>query len=267
MNTATYEPPARWVDTATTAPARSLKPHQTRWPANEPGRYTAPPGRRYTITKRTSSITRRMTPGDRLIAEADWLDLADMLKNADSAAHRTQLTTHIVKCRNVAALPDQVLKHMAMIPAGLNWTTATLGMSYTYTNMHNTDAYHRRIWRYLQEQLANNGIDIPDGTPPTNQPTGWSYPAQTNTNGTKQTHHVWHMFKQLADSDATIGEVAQLICTLETSQPANHTDSKTAGGGAAPDGETANTEQEHVTEQTADATAAGWLPEQDQAAQ
>ena len=176
---------------------------------------------RGTISGRTSLDPRRLTPGDQLIVDADWADLTDMLKNAceDSLLLRAQLSRRIINCRDVTTLPDDVLEHMVMIPDRLFGTTAADGLNNSYTYTHNSDAFHRRTWRYLQEQLAGNGIDVPDWPAPANQPAGRSYPAQTSPAGSTQQHHIWDMFKQLADINTTIGEVAQLICVLETTKP------------------------------------------------
>ena len=179
------------------------------------------PQRRTTVKGRTSLDPTRLTPDDRIIDDADWPDLTDMLKDAceDSLLLRAQLSRRIINSRNIATIPDEVLEHMVMVPDGLNGTTTTFGLIRKHTDPRNTDAYHRRIWRYLQKQLADTETDLPDWPAATNQPDRWTYPAQTGPAGPAQRHPIWDMFKQLADSAATIGEVAQIIRMLETAKP------------------------------------------------
>ena len=179
------------------------------------------PQYRGTISGRTSLNPPRLTPGDRIFVDADWPDLTDMLKDAceDSFLLRAQLSGRIINSRNIAAIPDEVLEHMVMVPDGLSGTTTTFGLIRKHTDPRNTDAYHRRIWRYLQKQLADTETDLPDWPVATNQPDRWTYPAQAVPAGAAQRHRIWDMFKRLADSEATIGEVTQLICVLETTTP------------------------------------------------
>lgn len=160
--------------------------------------------------------------GDQIIVAYDWADLTDKLVNelAEAVLLREQFCRHIINCRDVEALPDEVLKHMVMVSDRLSGTNITTGLISSYTDTRKTDAYLRRIWRYLQEQLAGNGIDVPDWPVPADQPAGRPYPTQTKPGGATQQHPIWNMFKQLADINTTIGDVTQLVCVLETTKPA-----------------------------------------------